>query len=152
MRKQSANGWNILFYSENIDTSDKSTTHEFTLKVNNVNIDKSGIIIGVMRASNKSVSLSAVKTNFIAISGKGFQYNYNVLKKYDYDLSTGDIVKISIDLRKTMIYFNVKGVEIGTGDLSSVLGEQICIGVMMHHKDNEVQYLEYKKTQVNTTP
>jgi len=154
MKKRSKNGWNTLFYSENIITSDRNTIHEFTIKIGNLHSDKSGIIIGLMKAANKSVSLSSVSTNFIAISGNGFQLNYNTVRIRDYDLETGDIVKISINLRSSIVMFNVKGIDIGSGsyDLISVLNTPICLGVLMYHKNNEVQHLEYKISHENTHP
>lgn len=43
-----------------------------TFKINKINKDKSGLIIGIMRNEKRETKLNTAKTNFIAISGKGF--------------------------------------------------------------------------------
>jgi len=68
LRKCSVNGWNLLYYSDPMNYGN----HYVTFKINKINKDKSGLIIGIMRNEKRETKLNTAKTNFIAISGKGF--------------------------------------------------------------------------------
>lgn len=90
----------------------------FRVKINKTNNkDLSGLIIGLQKSTITEPSMKTIKTDSIALNGKGYCYTYNIEEKtQEYTLHEGSILEV--DVNKSKVTFSVDGTVVGRSTLS----------------------------------
>lgn len=98
VKKTATQGWNLTMRSSTTFKSTEVPIGKVRLRVDHINSDKSGYVMGLFQASSTESSLNSLKEKGICVSGKGSNQHQNTVHSVsNWDMEVNSIIMISWD-------------------------------------------------------
>mmetsp|Transcript_48619 Transcript_48619/g.105926 ORF Transcript_48619/g.105926 Transcript_48619/m.105926 type:complete len:215 (-) Transcript_48619:112-756(-) len=139
--KTNTSTWDELVQC-NMNVLNNGMTYVFEVKVHKVNSDASGMVFGF--SNTAQMALDHINKEVVGLSANGKAYNYKVQQFVDahYKVSTGNVVKVTVNTAANTIQWEVNGRVVAKG-LWNAMKFPCKFGVYLYYKEDSVELLNY---------